>query len=333
MLRLIICISIVLIIEPVLCHRNLACQFLEYDGLYECQIFGRENEIMNENEIVAFSGKHQMGKTDEFVTSMAFYETRMYYAPVNLFSQFPNLVIFMCDGCYPKNIDRSTFENAGTLGFISYLMGHTEKLENNLFQGCPNLYFIEIRGHKISQIEKLAFAGLARLESLHLSHNLIVHLEAGIFDDLTSLQTINLNYNRIKVLVPDLFKNNQNLKTVVFASNRILLIEPNLIEGLVHLHYIDFRGNECDDLNFELNGTSLGIRETFKKKARHCTDYNEVFLVYIFIMAASCAITFYLFCRIFCRKVDPDSTIKNCNDAEKVFLLSVPEEGKAQLKF
>lgn len=251
---------------------NFTCTFYSYSDYYECQVFGKG--IYGRGEVVNLLSDHQYSRTDDSVTSLAFYQSTINFIPKNLFNKFKNIKWFECEICKLSELEQSNFLNAGNLEiFISPIGGITE-LKDNLFHHCEKLTKIELPGHEIKTIERNAFGGLKLLKYLYLYHNSINNLVAGTFDELTSLEELNLSHNKNEYLPADLFKFNSNLRNIKFWQNRLVVIGPTLLSHLNQLTFIDFERNECAD--FYKSGTSVDIISTFTEKTRDCTEDNRL---------------------------------------------------------
>lgn len=183
---------------------ELQCTFESYNNYYRCRI---ENYILNTNGF-KLTGEHSVGKTDNDVDFVEFYDCNIGKVPQGLTRLFKNLKSLKIYESNLKEISSNDLIEYENLEILSFIKNELEFLPNDLFKNFKNLKSISFKenhlkiiGHEIlDELDKLEIVDLRKNSnydirySIHENTMTIEDFKCKIFDAYLEKEP---EYNRI----------------------------------------------------------------------------------------------------------------------------------------
>ena len=112
--------------------------------------------------ISTFKGVHQVGESDGDVEGLWILQTKVFFFPRGLHSNFPNLKNLTINDCGLQEISKRDINGLNDLVSLSLRNNKLKSLPDNLFTNTPKLIYINLSGNKINEMSTKLFEPLTK---------------------------------------------------------------------------------------------------------------------------------------------------------------------------
>lgn len=132
--------------------------------------------------------------------------------PINVYKNFPNLILYDGSKSSLSNIKYKHFEMLKYLQIIALNENQISYIQSSAFKDLCYLKNLYLHENQLTSIDGMIFNRLNNLEELFLHSNKISYVSDIAFDSLTELKNLTLYGNDNKVWKDEFFKNNKKLR-------------------------------------------------------------------------------------------------------------------------
>lgn len=155
------------------------------------------------------------------VTAVNFRKSEIQVLPMEVFDQFPNLLILELELLGISEIKEKSFVNATHLQQLHLDLNRLTEVGDGIFDGAWDLRHLELSRNNIKKVSPNAFHSLEKLKHLGLSGNEITVLDKDTFAGLQNLKSLYLYSNHIKTLHPLIVIRNEKLEELDMDRNEL----------------------------------------------------------------------------------------------------------------
>lgn len=236
---------------------NITCRFENASVYnfhnYACIIRELNFNFSNPFYYINIEGEHEDGRTNDDVRNLIVEESAINQIPGNIFQIFSNIQAIEASDSGISAITPLDFQFTQSLEALFMSNNQLTNLTGSPFFFRPSVTHLNFYSNRIESIADSFFAGLSNLIYLSLGGNSITSLTPQMMAPLVNLRTLLASFNQIESLSPRVFSTNRQLEIVAIEFNNISAIGSGIFDGLESLEFIGLMGNECVDLEFELD--------------------------------------------------------------------------------
>ncbi|CAG9811452.1 unnamed protein product [Chironomus riparius] len=126
------------------------------------------------DKVVAVTGDHEDGKTNDDVTGFVAIGSGIEVFPRGLENVFPNLLIVSLQGSSIPTVNADDFKAFPNLRDLEIYSGELETITADSFKYNKNLEWLDMSSNKLRSIDIKAFQGLDKLKALFLYKNVCI---------------------------------------------------------------------------------------------------------------------------------------------------------------